>query len=88
MNEEKKEPDIFEDVCKMVAGTSILSDLRCYKDEVKRILEVMPLDQYPEEQVASFRRYVFGNTEENGKAPDERKQMLKKLLLEFGIHTR
>lgn len=88
MNGEKKEADIFEDVCQMVTGTSILSNLRCHKDEVRRVLEIMPLDQYSEEQIASFRRYVFNDTEESRRELAKRKQMMKKLMLDFGIDTR
>lgn len=88
MNGEKKEADIFEDVCQMVTGTSILSNLRCHKDEVRRVLEIMPLDRYSEEQIASFRRYVFNDTEESRRELAKRKQMMKKLMLDFGIDTR
>ncbi|MCA5959560.1 hypothetical protein LC724_01945 [Blautia sp. RD014234] len=48
----------------------------------------MPLDQYPEEQVERFRKYVFNDTEEIRKELEERKRMLKKLMLDFGIDAR
>lgn len=85
---ERGNDDIFEDVCRVITGNSVLSDLRCHRDEVKRFLDIMPLDQYPEEQVERFRKYVFNDTEEIRKELEERKRMLKKLMLDFGIDDR
>ena len=87
MQDRQNEPDIFEDICKMVTGKTILSELRRYKEEVKRILQIMPLDKYPEEQVERFRRYVFEEDKTTRKAGEKQKEIRKKFLAGFGIFS-
>lgn len=87
MDDKNSKPDIFEDVCRMITGASILSEQRCHKEEVSRFLEIMPLDRYPEEQVKKFRDYVFGDNEESRIEIEKRKQMVRNLLAGFGIKS-
>lgn len=87
MQDRQNEPDIFEYICKMVTGKTILSELRRHKEEVKRILQIMSLDQYPEEQVERFRRYVFEEDETTGKAGEKQKEIRKKFWAGFGIFS-
>lgn len=55
----ENQKDLFEDIRKIV-GCVFISDLRFKKEQVLKVIEILPLMEYTDRQKKDFCEYIFG----------------------------